>query len=154
MRQTQELLSKIATPVTKPLLGLFVGVVIVTWTQAESVANLLTDGDFDNLAVGTAPNIRNPNDPGNAGQWEFFSDFPEAYQEQYSIVATSSFDPNADPSGKSLRVQGALSSDYDLDSDGDGYDFLAWQRSGGAPAGLVDWQNDYGKSQNTRTPIL
>ena len=143
MRQTQELLSKIATPVTKPLIGMFFGVVFVTWTQAESVANLLTDGDFDNLAVGTAPD-----DPGNAGQWQFFPDFPEVYQEQYSIVATSSFDPNADPSGKSLRVRGALSSDYNLDSDVDGYDFLAWQRSGGAPEGPVDWQNDYGKFQN------
>ena len=42
-------------------------------------------------------------------------------------------------------VDGAgVTGDYDGDSDVDGNDFLDWQRNDTTPAGLTDWENNYG----------
>lgn len=149
MRKTLELPAEPATFVKQSLFGIVLAAGIVTSMQADSFANLLTDGDFDNLVVGTTPD-----DPGSAGQWQFFSDFPEVYQEQYSIVGTSTFDPNVQASGNSLRVQGALAGDYNLDSDVDGHDFMNWQQSDRTAETLADWQNNYGGLQNTSNAHL
>jgi hypothetical protein len=65
-------------------------------------AQLLSDGDFDALAVGTAPDCAAP-----AGAWEWPAAYVtaglcETLPEEYQIVETSSFDPGA--TGNSLSL--------------------------------------------------
>lgn len=48
--------------------------------------------------------------------------------------------------GNDVTLLSVLPGDFDADGDVDGSDFLVWQRSDGTPAGLSDWQMNYGTS--------
>ncbi len=56
---------------------------------------VLSDGDFDGLSIGTNPDLGTP-----AGAWSFT--FPETTPDQMSIVATEAFSPGS--SGNSLKM--------------------------------------------------
>ena len=77
------------------------------WSPAPAQTQLLLDGDFDSLTVGTAPDRGTPN-----GAWAFPDSYgstsagdqrePRRRPETYSIVETSSFD--ATRTGLSLKI--------------------------------------------------
>lgn len=79
---------------------------------AEAYGNILTDGDMESLTVGTSPDVGIP-----AGAWSFPANYiaeglAEQNPSQFSIVPTSSVDPNA--AGNSLRLDATTAEHVNL----------------------------------------
>ncbi len=75
----------------------------IALSSSVSLAGILSDGNFNSLAIGTAPDINSA-----AGAWQFPSNYVsnnlgESLSSNYTIAGTSSFD--ATGSGNSLHLK-------------------------------------------------
>ncbi len=81
----------------------------------------------------------------NTGDWQSWSDVSATVTLEPGIQTMRFYRAGSDEFNLNNFTFTRVG-DFDFDGDVDGLDFLAWQQNGATPAGLLEWENNYGGS--------